>query len=293
MIRKLAIFGVGLIGGSLALALKQKNACGSIVGCSRNEEHLAKAVELGAIDSYTTNPAEAVEGADVVLLAVPLGAMKPVLDSIKNHLSDDCIVTDAGSSKSSVVADAAAVFGGQCPDFFVPGHPIAGREKSGVTAALPSLYENHKVILTPLAHTDPTAVSKIKQMWEVAGATVQSLEVEQHDLVLAATSHLPHVVAYSLVDTIAKTDFVEKIFEYAAGGFRDSSRTASSDPVMWRDICLQNRDAILDVISDFQLNLAGLKELIENSDGEKLMQIFANAKNVRDANVMKASPHRE
>lgn len=289
MIKKLAIFGVGLIGGSLALALRRSNACEAIVGCSRNPDHLKRAVDLGVIDEFTLDPVEAVQDADMIFLAVPLRAMQPLMETIAKHVDPDSVITDAGSSKASVVAAAKSAFG-DIPANFVPGHPIAGREKSGVEAALADLYVNHKVILTPLPHTSKEAIERVTSMWETAGAQVQSLGVEQHDLVLASTSHLPHVVAYSLVDTISKTDCVDQIFQFAAGGFRDSSRTASSDPIMWRDICLENRDAILDAVSDFQANLTELRTLIEQADGESLLKIFSNAKKVRDANVMKHKP---
>ena len=289
MINRLAIFGVGLIGGSLALALRENDYVKTIIGCSRNREHLQKAVKLGAIDDFTLDPAEAVSSADMVLLAVPMGAMEKVLGTIAGHLSPGAVVTDAGSSKASVVAAAESVFG-ELPSFFVPGHPIAGREKSGVEAALADLYVDHKVILTPHPNTSASAIERVTKMWQAAGATVKTLGIQQHDLVLAATSHLPHVVAYSLVDTISKTEYVEQIFEYAAGGFRDSSRTASSDPVMWRDICLENKTAILDVLADFEANFSQLRKLIEESDSDKLLEIFTHAKTVRDANVMKARP---
>lgn len=284
MIKKLAIFGVGLIGGSLAKALRKSSSCETIVGCSRSAEHLQRAVDLGVIDEFTLDPAEAATDADMILLAVPLRAMQPLLEKIADHLAPDTVVTDAGSSKASVVAAAKMAFG-EVPDFFVPGHPIAGREKSGVEAALADLFVDHKVILTPLANTSSSAVARVTKMWEAAGAKVQTLGVEQHDKVLAATSHLPHVVAYSLVETVSKTDCVDQIFEYAAGGFRDSSRVASSDPVMWRDVCLENRDAILDSLSEFQANLSGLKSLIENADAEALLNLFAHAKKVRDEHV--------
>lgn len=286
MIEKLTIFGVGLIGGSLAMSLRQAGFCRKIVGCSRSDEHLQRAVELGIIDEFTLDPVEAVADADMVLLAVPLGAMQPLLEKIADHLAPNAVVTDAGSSKASVVAAAKAAFG-KVPEFFVPGHPIAGREKSGVDAALVDLYVDHKVILTPLENTSPAAVERVAKMWKATGAKVHSLGVEQHDEVLAATSHLPHVVAYALVETVSETDCVDQIFEYAAGGFRDSSRVASSDPVMWRDVCLENRDAILDSLNEFQTKLGDLRDLIERSDGEALLKLFAHAKRVRDEHVIK------
>lgn len=281
MIRKLVIFGVGLIGGSLALALRQANACQTIVGCSRNAEHLQKAVDLGVIDSFSLDPAEAVRDADMVLLAVPMGAMRHLLQQIKSVLPADAILTDAGSTKGSIVAEVAQVFGA---DFsrFVPGHPIAGREKSGVEAAIPDLYINRRVILTPLPHTDTDAIAKVEAMWRVTGAVLESMPVELHDQVLAATSHLPHVLAFSLVDTLLNMPQREDILRYAAGGFRDFTRIASSDPVMWRDICLTNKAAILAVIAAFQRNLGEFAELIDAQDGEALHNRMEKAKYARD-----------
>ncbi len=286
MIQKLTIFGVGLIGGSLALALKKAGYCQQIVGCGRSEERLKRAVELGAIDAWTTNPGEAVEGADVVLLAVPMGAMKSILAQIDGDLSGDVVVTDAGSSKAAVVAAAKEVFG-TVPSRFVPGHPIAGREKSGVGAAINDLFVDHKVILTPLDNTAPEAIATVTSMWQAAGAKVESLGVEQHDRVLAATSHLPHVLAYALVDAISRTDYVDEIFQFAAGGFRDFSRIASSDPTMWRDICVENRAAILENIDCFCAKLAEVRALIDQQDGDGLFDVFEHAKTVRDSNIIR------
>lgn len=284
MIRQLTIFGVGLIGGSLALALKKAGYCKEVVGCSRSADHLQRAVDLGVIDRYTLDPVEAVEGADMIFLAVPMGAMQSVLARIASHLEDDAVITDAGSAKGSVVAAADAAFG-TIPDNFVPGHPIAGREKSSVEAAIDDLYINHKIILTPLENTDVDAVQRVKEMWEVAGGDVESLGVKQHDAVLAATSHLPHVLAYSVVNTLSKSSVSKEVFHYAAGGFRDFSRIASSDPVMWRDICLENKDAILASIRNFQDNLESLTQLIETEDSEAILKEFTHAKEIRDAQV--------
>ena len=292
MIKKMAVFGVGLIGGSLALALRKANACERIIGFDVDPTQLQRAIELNVIDEFCLDPIDAVKDADMVLLAVPVGAMESVMSQIAGHLAPTVVITDAGSSKASVVAAAKRVFG-EVPEFFVPGHPIAGREKSGVEASLPSLFVNHKVILTPLENTSPVAIARVTKMWESAGAKVQSLGILQHDLVLAATSHLPHVLAFSLVDTLAETDYVDEIFQFAAGGFRDFSRIASGDPVMWRDICLENKSAILDALRNFQSNLNDIQTRIENSDGESLLKTFAHAKQIRDANVMKHSKQTE
>ena len=284
MIKKLVIFGVGLIGGSLALALRQANYCQTIVGCSRNAEHLQTAVDLGVIDSFTTDPQAAVQEADMVLLAVPMGAMRRLLEQIKPALPSNAILTDAGSTKGSVVAEVEQVFG---KDYsrFVPGHPIAGREKSGVEAAIADLYINKRVILTPLAHTDAEAVAKVAMMWKVTGAILEHMPVQLHDQVLAATSHLPHILAFSLVDTLLNLPMREDIFRYAAGGFRDFTRIASSDPVMWRDICLTNKDAILDVIGKLQADLSEFSAMIADQDGEGLHTRMARAKQARDSYI--------
>jgi prephenate dehydrogenase len=284
MIKQLTIFGVGLIGGSLALALKKAGYCQQVVGCSRRAEHLQKAVDLGVIDRYTLDPIEAVKGADMILVAVPMGAMQSVFASIANHLEEGAVITDAGSAKGSVVAAVKAAFG-EIPSQFVPGHPIAGREKSNVEAALEDLYIDHKVILTPLENTSPDAILRVREMWQTAGAEVESLAVEQHDAVLAATSHLPHILAFSFVNTLADSAQKDKIFHYVAGGFKDFSRIASSDPVMWRDICLENKQAILTALNDYQQNLSDLAELITNNESDALLQAFSNAKIERDKHI--------
>lgn len=284
MIKKLTIFGVGLIGGSLALALKKANLVQEITGCSRDAAHLQQAVDLGVIDNFELDPKLAAENADVIFLSVPMRAMEKVMGSFASVVGVDTIVTDGGSSKASIVAAAKQVFG-EVPANFVPGHPIAGREKSGVTAAIDSLYENHKVILTPLPQTNPSAIERIQKMWEAVGAHVETLEVEQHDRVLAATSHLPHVVAYAMVDTLSETTFVDEIFHYAAGGFRDLSRIASSDPTMWRDICLENKAAILEMIDAYQNTLNVIKLKMEADDADGLFEIFKSAKETRDSHL--------
>ncbi len=263
------------------MALKKANYCETVIGCSRNIEGLEKAKQLGVIDDYTLDPVAAVKGADIVLLAVPMGAMGTVLQSVKGHIEANTIVTDAGSAKASVVAAARSVFG-EIPPFFVPAHPIAGREKSGVEAAIVDLYVDHKVIVTPLPETDAAAEQRVIKMWQAAGADVESMDVEKHDQVLAATSHLPHVLAYSLVDTLSHSEVSDAIFRYAAGGFRDFTRIASSDPVMWRDICLENRNAILQSLEAFQVNLQVLHQQVSDADSNGIMDTFTHAKAVRD-----------
>jgi prephenate dehydrogenase len=286
MIHRLAIIGVGLIGGSLARALRRAGAVDEVVGCGRSLGNLQRAVELGVIDRYSQDPAEAVAGADLVFLAVPLGAMAATFAAIRDHLAPAAILTDGGSVKGSVVEDARQVFG-QPPPRFVPGHPIAGTEQSGVDASFAELYRNRRVILTPLPGTDPAATAQVQAMWEACGAEVTQMAVDHHDEVLAATSHLPHLLAYSLVDSLARLRENDEIFRYAAGGFRDFTRIASSHPIMWRDICLANRQALGQMLDRFQAELAELAAAVGRGDGEVLLEVFERAKAARDRYVGK------
>lgn len=285
MIKKLVIFGVGLIGGSLALALRNAGYCGQIVGCSRNAENLQKAVELGVIDSFSLDPQAAVRGADMIFLAVPIGAMRTVLEQIMPALEPDAVLTDGGSAKTAIVEAAQDVLSAEALARFVPGHPIAGRERSGVEAALGDLYVGRRVILTPLADTNTDALSQVEAMWWATGALVEQMPMSLHDEVLAATSHLPHVLAFSLVDTLLSMPQREDILRYAAGGFKDFTRIASSDPVMWRDICLHNSAAILEVIAAMQTNLGEFAQLIREQQGEGLLQRMESSKQARDRYV--------
>jgi len=281
MIERLAIIGVGLIGGSLARALRAVGMVGEVIGCGRTAENLRLAFDLGVIDGCTQDPAAAVKHADMVLLAVPLGAMRSTFQQIGDTLSADAVVTDVGSVKGSVVADAAAVFG-QVPPWLVPGHPIAGTERSGVAASFPELYQNRRVILTPLPRTDSGAVVKVRAMWQATGAEVTEMDVAHHDQVLAATSHLPHMLAFGLVDSLARMQDNNEIFRYAAGGFRDFTRIASSNPVMWRDICIANSDALSTMLGRFGAEVAHLAEAIRHRDGDQLLEVFTSAKSARD-----------
>ena len=282
MIERLCVIGVGLIGGSLARALRAAGQVREIVGCSRSAAHLQRAVDLGVIDRFDTDPARAVRGADMVFVSVRWVPWRGVFTAIGHSLDDNAVVTDGGSAKSSVVADVCRALGAT-PPWFVPGHPIAGTEQSGVEASFPELYRGRRVILTPLPETDSEAVGRVRAMWEAAGAVVRQMDVVHHDEVLAATSHLPHVLAFALVESLARMSEQREIFEYAASGFRDFTRIASSDPVMWRDICLANRDAILAMIDRFELDIAALAAAIHARDGERLLAIFQDAKAARDA----------
>jgi prephenate dehydrogenase len=281
LIQRLCIIGVGLIGGSLARALRDAGQVGEIIGYGRGEDNLQAAVRLGVIDRYLTDPAEAVAGADVVVIAVPLGAIEPVLRAIIPSLPADAVITDVGSAKASVVADVERVYG-VIPPYFVPGHPIAGTEQSGVEASFATLFQDRRVILTPLAETAAAAHHLIQQMWKFTGAEVIDMGVRHHDAVLAATSHLPHVLAYTLVDTLARLDDRAEIFRYAAGGFRDFSRIASSDPKMWHDICVANREQLLEMIALFSADLERLAAAIRNDDRAAILATFQRAKRARD-----------
>ncbi|BAP54328.1 prephenate dehydrogenase [Thioploca ingrica] len=281
LIQRLAIIGVGLIGGSLARALKRANAVGEVIGCGRNINNLQQAVELGVIDRYDTNPAQAVTEADMIVVAVPLGTIASVFAAIRDNLSAQAIITDVGSAKATVVADARQHLGNYLPRF-VPGHPIAGTEKSGVAASFAELFEQHRVILTPLQETDPQAVATVSTMWTQTGAEVIEMSVTHHDEVLAATSHLPHILAYSLVDTLAKMAERTEIFRFAAGGFRDFTRIASSDPQMWHDICLANQQAILQILDSFKTDLTQLITAIQQNDSQYIATVFSRAKSARD-----------
>ncbi|MCU7837763.1 MAG: prephenate dehydrogenase/arogenate dehydrogenase family protein [Candidatus Thiodiazotropha sp. (ex Troendleina suluensis)] len=284
MIEKLAIIGVGLIGGSVAMALKEEGVVKEVVGCGRGKANLEKAQAQGVIDHFTHDVGEAVKGADMVLLAVPLGAMRDTLHAMRGELADNAVVTDAGSVKSSVVDDVKAVFQ-KMPDFFVPGHPIAGTERSGVEAAFAELYRNRRVILTPLPETNADALNRVDKMWRQCGAEVTHMSVDHHDEVLAATSHLPHMLAFTLVDSLARMKENDEIFRFAAGGFRDFTRIASSNPVMWRDICVANQKSLNGMLTRFGNELHELAALLQSGDEEGLLEVFERAKQARDRYV--------
>ncbi len=278
---KLAVIGVGLIGGSLARALRAAGQVGEIIGCGRGAENLELAIELGVIDRYTHDISVAVEEADVVFLATPLGAMREAFAAMAKVLPAHALITDGGSAKGSVVADCRAV-APQLLSRFVPGHPIAGTESNGVAASFAELYQNRRVILTPLPENPPATVARIRSLWEVCGAEVTEMSVVHHDEVLAATSHLPHMLAFGLVDMLARMKENDEIFRYAAGGFRDFTRIASSNPVMWRDICLANRDALGPMLAAFADEMNKLAASIDAADADRLLAIFEGAKAARD-----------
>ena len=278
---RVAIVGLGLIGGSLARALRRASLCGSITGYGRREAALQQAIEHGVIDRYSLDVAQAVDGADLVVLATPLSTTESLMRAMNEVLKPGCIVTDVGSAKGVVAAAARNALADRLP-FFVPAHPIAGTEQSGVEASFAELFEDHVVIITPLAETGRDATEKIAAMWRGTGARVVELDVEHHDEVLAATSHLPHVLVYTLIDCLARMQDKQEIFDYAAGGFADFTRVASSSPQMWRDICLANSASLLAVLDRFEQHLGRARRAIAAGEGDRLMEIFSRARQARD-----------
>jgi len=280
-LKKLVIFGVGLIGGSVALALKKAKSTAEIVGVGRSDESLQAALDLGVIDAASSDIAAAVKNADMILIAAPVAQTPAILNAIKPHLSASTVITDAGSTKSDVMQCAQAILGSQFNQF-VGGHPIAGAEKSGVTAAMADLYSNKNVVLTPAAATDTQAIQQVKTLWQTCGANVSEMTAATHDGIFAAVSHLPHLLAFALVDDIASRPNAEQLFGFAASGFRDFTRIAGSHPEMWRDISLANRTALLSELDAYQQELKRLQELLKSEDGEGLEALFERASIARN-----------
>lgn len=281
LIGRLVVVGLGLIGGSFAKGIRQSGLCREVVGVDLNAQSRRLAVELGVVDRCEEDLARACEGADVIQLAVPILGMEKVLARLAPLNLGNAILTDVGSAKGNVVRAAREAFG-EMPARFVPGHPIAGSEQSGVEASNAELFRRHKVILTPLPQTDPEAVDVVHRLWAALGADVEHMRVERHDEVLAATSHLPHLLAFNLVDSLAKRNENLEIFRYAAGGFRDFTRIAGSDPVMWHDIFLANREAVLRTLDTYRSDLDALREAVEAGDGHQLLGVFTRARMARE-----------
>jgi prephenate dehydrogenase len=280
MFSKVVIFGVGLIGGSFALALKQAGAARSIVGMGRSPQALARALELGIIDSAGDSVADAMRGADLVLVAAPVAQTEAILAALLPYLEEGAIVTDAGSTKSDVVAAARKALGSRIGQF-VPGHPIAGRESNGPDAAIADLYCGKKTVLTPLPENSEADVERVAVAWTACGAIVHRLTPAEHDKVFAAVSHLPHLLAFALVDDIARKPHADLLFQYAASGFRDFTRIAASSPEMWRDISLANRDALLGELDAYLAQLTALRAMLADSDGAAIEGVYANARRAR------------
>jgi len=281
MFGRIALIGIGLIGSSLSHAIRRGGLAGEIFVSTRSQETLDRAIELNLGDHYSTDAATAVEGADLVILSVPLGAMGPVAQSISGHLKPGAIVTDAGSSKASVIADMSP----HIPEgvHLVPGHPIAGTEYSGPDAGFATLFDNRWCVLTPEAHTDKDAIDKLTAFWTACGSNIEIMDPLHHDKVLAITSHLPQLIAYCIVDTATdlESHLQSEVIKFSASGFRDFTRLAASDPVMWRDVCLKNRDAVLDVLSQFTEDLTALRRSIRRGEGEALQKIFTRTRAIR------------
>ena len=274
------IFGVGLIGGSFALGLKAAGAAGRIIGLGRNPANLGRALELGVVDEISKEPA-VVAGADLVLLATPVGQMGALMGAIAPHLRKGTVVTDGGSTKQDVAALARRVFKERAAQF-VPGHPIAGAEHSGVAAARADLFQGRKVVLTPLPENSAQSIRRVRSAWRLCGANLFSMQPDEHDRVFAAVSHLPHLLSYALVDQVARHPNGKQLFDYAAGGFRDFTRIASSHPEMWRDICMANRKALLQELAGYQRELAEMKQLLQKGDAAGLEEIFIRARTARN-----------
>lgn len=279
-INKLALFGVGLIGGSVALALKQAGAVDEVIGVGRSRSNLEAALELGIIDRIAATPAEAVQGADAVLLAVPVGQMAALMQAIAPHLRAETLITDAGSTKQDVAALMQQYLAAHLANC-VPGHPIAGAESGGARAARADLFQGRNVVVTPLPQSDRAALGKVRALWQACGARVSEMPSSEHDAIFATVSHLPHLLAYTLVDMIARRDNADLLFGFAASGFRDFTRIAGSSPEMWRDIALANRQALLIEIAQYQTSLEQMRTALAAKDADALEATFKCAQTAR------------
>jgi prephenate dehydrogenase len=280
-LERVAVIGVGLIGGSFSLALKEKKLCGHVVGVGRSASNLKTALERGILDSTAADVAAAVRGADLVLVATPVAQFSGVFKELEKNLKPGAIVSDAGSTKRDVVAAARASLGAKIAQF-VPAHPIAGAEHSGAAAATAVLYRERRVVLTPLKENRTQDVDTVAGLWSAAGARVSRMSPEEHDEVFAAVSHLPHLLAYALVSDVSQRPNSAQLFGYAAGGFRDFTRIASSHPEMWRDICVANRDQLLKELSSYSGGLEKIRKFLENSDAASLEKLFTEARAARE-----------
>ncbi len=281
MFGRVAMIGIGLINGSLAKVMKRDGLAGEVVGCSRREETLSRARDLGLVDRTTTDPGEAVIGADLVVIGTPTGAAGAVAEAMTSTLDRDAIITDVGSIKAKVIEDILPHL--PFRSRFVPGHPVAGTENSGPDAAFETLFVGRHCILTPIAETDPDALSKVRALWEAAGSHISIMTAAHHDQVLAITSHLPHLIAYTIVGTVADLEdhLQTEVLRYSAGGFTDFTRIAGSDPVMWRDIFLNNKEAVLEMLGRFSEDLSLLQRAIRWDDGDTLQALFTRTREIR------------
>lgn len=278
---KIALLGIGLIGSSLARVIRREGLARHIAISTRSASTLARAEELGLGDSYSTDAKAAVKDADLVIVSVPVGSSGAVAADIATALKPGAILTDVGSTKASVIAQMAP----HVPQgvHFIPGHPLAGTEKSGPDAGFAELFENRWCIFTPLPDTDPVALEKLSEFWRRCGSNIDTMDPEHHDMTLAIVSHLPHIIAYNIVGTADDLEAVTKseVIKYSASGFRDFTRLAASDPTMWRDVCLHNKDAILEMLARFSEDLASLQRAIRWGDGDKLFEMFTRTRAIR------------
>lgn len=279
-LKKVVVFGVGLIGGSFAAALKAAGCTAEIVGFGRTIGSLQRAQQLGLIDTIGVSLGAEVAAADLILLAMPVGQMPEAMERVAPYLQPNCVVTDAGSTKTDVVAAARAAFGPRIGQF-VPAHPIAGAENSGPTAARADLFRGKKVVVTPLPENGPEAVERVRQAWRRCGANLFRLTPEEHDRVFAAVSHLPHLLSFALVNDLAIRDNRDTYFEFAASGFRDFTRIAASDPEMWRDIFFANRAALLDEIDRYSAQLGAFRRALTEDDADAVEAMLELARCAR------------
>ncbi|MBT4888823.1 MAG: prephenate/arogenate dehydrogenase family protein [Rhodospirillales bacterium] len=290
LFKRITLIGIGLIGSSLARVIKRDGLAEHICVSTRSEETLNKAIELGLCDSATLDQAEAVKDADLIIICTPLGTYSKVAETIGSHIKPGAIVSDVGSAKKCVFREIAP----HLPEgvHLVPGHPVAGTENSGPESGFAELFLDRYFILTPDKDTDQDAVDRVKGLWQAAGMRIETMDADHHDQVLAITSHLPQLIAYSIVDTATQVgdDLQKEIFQYSAGGFRDFTRIAASDPVMWRDIFVENREAVLDILNRFDEDLTALKRAIRQGDGEKLQDVFTRTRSARRG-IIEANQH--
>jgi prephenate dehydrogenase len=285
--KKIVVIGVGLIGGSFAKAVKQRGLAEEVCGFGRDAQKLQWGVDHQILDTFSVDIELAMKNCELVFLAVPLGSMEPMLKIIGPHLPEQCIVTDGGSAKQSFVNSSLKCLQNHLP-YVLPAHPIAGKEVSGIEASDGDLYVDHRLILTPLEQTHEEVITKVTQLWQSLGAIVEKMRSDFHDEVFAATSHLPHFLAFNLVDLLNEHPELGDVFKYTAGGFRDFTRIASSDPVMWRDIGVYNSEAIAKWLRQYQASIANLADLVENQDAEALEKLFSRAKSARDKHIIKS-----
>lgn len=285
-INRLALIGVGMIGGSFIRSLKNAGLVKHVIGVDINDDELRLATTLGIIDSQSS--IDDLEDIDTLVLATPVGAMQEIFSTLKDKtFIHTALITDVGSTKQSVIT-AAHLGLGYLPENFVPSHPIAGREHIGIRYAEDSMFVGHRAILTPHENSSVLAIQTTQSLWQACGATVDIMTAKNHDKILAATSHLPHVLAYGLMESLTTTEYEEPIFDYAAGGFKSFTRTASSNPIMWRDVCLNNKDDILFWLDRYQNTLSELRNLIDQADGEAIVEIFQRSKSERDSHLVKS-----